>query len=153
MKSSNAASDVAASQFIENGFLNMDAVIERFCRFYSEVYSEKSQRYLEKECCIIFLSFLRPIINGAGRYFIEAQTRDEHRTDVVVYYSSRIYVIELKIWKVQAYNAKGEKQLIDYLNHYELDKGYLLTLSFINDKKTGIVERSIDGKTLYEALV
>jgi hypothetical protein len=153
IKSSTAIRNVAASQFIEDGFLNMDSVIERFCRFYSEVYSEKSQKYLEKECCIIFLSFLRPIINGTGRYFIEAQTRDEHRTDVVVYYSGRIYVIELKIWKGQAYNAKGEKQLIDYLNHYELDKGYLLTFSFINDKKTGIAERVIGGKTLYEAIV
>jgi hypothetical protein len=69
------------SQFMENGFLNMDRVVERFVKFYDEVYGGKSQKYLEKETGIIFMAYLRAIINGVGMYFIEAELRDEHRTD------------------------------------------------------------------------
>ena len=36
-------------------------------------------------------------------------------------------VIELKIWRGNAYNECGEKQLIDYLEHYHLKKGYMLS--------------------------
>lgn len=35
--------------------------------------------------------FLRPIINGTGNYYIEAQTRDARRTDVIETASPQIY--------------------------------------------------------------
>lgn len=40
--------------------------------------------------------FLRPIINGTGNYYIEAQTRDARRTDVIVDYLGEQFIIELK---------------------------------------------------------
>ncbi len=49
------------------------------------------------------------------------------RTDVTVDYRGEKMVIELKIWRGNAYNECGEKQLIDYLEHYHLKKGYMLS--------------------------
>ena len=63
-----------------------------------------------------FLLYLKPIINGTGNYYIEAQTRDQTRTDVIVDYLGQQYIIELKIWRGERYNADGEKQIINYLN-------------------------------------
>lgn len=44
-------------------------------------------------------SFGIGIINGAGNYYIESRTRDHGRTDVVVDYHGKQYVIEIKIWR------------------------------------------------------
>lgn len=51
--------------------------------------------------------FLRPIINGTGNYYIEAQTRDARRTDVIVDYLGEQFIIELKKWYGTEYNARG----------------------------------------------
>lgn len=54
---------------------------------------------------------LKPVINGTGNYYIEAQTRDERRTDVIVDYLGEQFVIELKIWRGNEYNERGERHL------------------------------------------
>ncbi len=58
---------------------------------------------------------------------MESRTRNMERTDVTVDYRGEKMVIELKIWRGNAYNECGEKQLIDYLEHYHLKKGYMLS--------------------------
>ena len=50
------------------------------------------------------------IINGTGNYYTEAQTREQTRTDIIVDYLGKQYVIELKIWRGDEYNKRGEKQ-------------------------------------------
>ena len=75
------------------------------------------------------------------------------RTDVTVDYRGEKMVIELKIWRGNAYNECGEKQLIDYLEHYHLKKGYMLSFNFNANKKTGM-KRIVQGdKVLIEAVV
>lgn len=81
------------------------------------------------------MSCLRPIINGIGNYYIEAQTRDMERTDVIVDYRGEQFVIELKIWRGEAYHNKGEEQLSEYLDSYHLQKGYMLIFNFNRKKK------------------
>ena len=39
--------------------------------------------------------YLKPIINGVGNYYIEAQTRDQTRTDVIVDYCGEQYIITI----------------------------------------------------------
>ena len=84
---------------------------------------------------------------------MEAETRDETQTDVIVDYLGKQYVIELKLWRGKKYNEAGEKQLIDYLNLYHLDKGYMLTFSFNKKKQAGVKEIRIGNKVLIEAVV
>jgi hypothetical protein len=151
-----AKEDIAVrdkNQFVENGILNMDRVVGGFVKFYDEVYGGKSQKSLEREAGIIFMAYLRAIMNGVGLYFIEAELRDEHRTDIVVSFNNRFYVIELKIWYGEAYILKGEKQLLEYLDFYELDRGYMIIFSFIQSKKVGVTERLFDNKSILEAIV
>ena len=97
--------------------------------------------------------FLRPIINGTGNYYIEAQTRDARRTDVIVDYLGEQFIIELKKWYGTVYNARGEAQLTDYLEYYHKDKGYMISFNFNKNKKTGIQEIRFGDKIIVEAVV
>ena len=97
--------------------------------------------------------YLRPIINGSGNYYIEAQTRNHTRTDVIVDYKSQRFIIEMKLWRGNAYNERGEKQLFEYLDYYGEDTSYLLSFNFNKKKKTGIKELFLDGKKIVEIVV
>lgn len=101
----------------------------------------------------MFLLYLRPIINGAGNYFIEAKTRSLRRMDLLVIYAGALFIIEMKIWRGDGYNEAGEKQITDYMNELHLDKGYMLTFSFLKDKEVEIKTITVDGKTIIEATV
>ena len=141
------------SQFIVDGKLNMRHLLERFVEHYNEIYADRDSQFLERNGRQLFLLYLRPIINGVGNYYIEAQTRNETRTDVIVDYMGQQYVLEMKIWHGNAYNEKGEKQLAEYLEYFHLDKGYLVSFCFNQSKQTGVTDRLIEGKQIIEAIV
>lgn len=95
----------------------------------------------------------RYFIHDAGNYYIEAQTRDERRTDIIVDYLGEQFIIELKIWHGNEYNERGERQLAEYLDYYHKDKGYLLSFNFNKKKETGVREIVLGAKTIVEAVV
>lgn len=99
---------------------------------------------------IPFFLHLKPIINGTGNYYIEAQTRDQTRTDVIVDYLGEQYVIELKKWRGDRYNEKGEKQIAEYLGYFHLTTGYMLSFNFNKNKEIGVKRIEYAGKVLYE---
>ena len=101
----------------------------------------------------LFLLYLKPIINGTGNYYIEAQTRDQTRTDVIVDYLGWQYIVELKIWHGERYNAAGEKQISEYLDRFHLTTGYMLSFNFNKKKQTGMKQVHIGDKILYEVMV
>ena len=100
-----------------------------------------------------FLLFLKPIINGVGNIYVEPETRNHERMDLVIDYHKEQSIIELKIWRGNAYNERGEKQLLDYLNYFHLENGYMLSYNFNQNKKTGIKEIKLDRYMLIEAVV
>ena len=73
--------------------------------------------------------------------------------DLVIDYLGERHVCELKIWRGRSYHEKGEKQLADYLDYYHLNKGYLLTYRFNQNKKPGVTKAAVNGKVLIEALI
>lgn len=75
------------------------------------------------------------------------------RTDVIVDYHGEQFIIELKLWQGNAYHERGERQLSDYLDHYHLDKGYMLSFDFNLNKQIGVRELKIGDKILIEAVV
>lgn len=59
----------------------------------------------------------------------------------------------MKIWHGKEYNNRGEKQLIEYLDDYHVEKGYMISFNFNKKKETGVKGITIDGKTIVEAIV
>lgn len=107
----------------------MDLVLEKFIAYFTDIYSDSDEK------------------------FLEAQTRDARRTDVIVDYLGEQFVIELKIWRGNEYNERGEQQLTDYLDYFHLQKGYMLSFNFNKKKEPGLKEVRLGGKTLIEAVV
>ena len=141
------------NQFIQDGQLNMEKILEKFILHFNDIYGSQPDKFKEEDGRKLFLLYLRPIINGTGNYYIEAQTRDQKRTDVIVDYLGKQYIIELKIWRGEEYNTEGEKQIAEYLNYYHLEKGYLLSFNFNKNKKSGMKTIQVYGKTVIEAVV
>ncbi|MBR0118816.1 MAG: 9-O-acetyl-N-acetylneuraminate esterase, partial [Eubacterium sp.] len=143
----------AGSIFVDNGKLDVRLILERFVDTYHSIYGDLKERFKEKDGRELFLLYLKPIINGTGNYYIEAQTRDQRRTDVIIDYLGQQYIIELKIWRGERYNAEGEQQISDYLDYFGLDTGYMLSFNFNKNKETGVKQVELRGRTLYEATV
>ena len=148
----NAGAD-DKNQFIQNGQLDMEKVLEKFVQHFHDIYGNETEKFLEEDGRKLFLLYLRPIINGTGNYYIEAQTRDQKRTDVVVDYLGKQYVIELKIWRGDEYNSRGEQQIADYLDYFHINKGYMVSFNFNKKKETGVRTLQIGKKALVEAIV
>lgn len=141
------------NQFIENGHLNMELVLEKFIKHFNELYGDKEQKFHEDDGRRYFLLYLKPIINGTGNYYIESQTRNMRRTDVIVDYHGEQFIIEMKIWHGNEYNMRGEYQLLDYLDYYHLNKGYMLSFNFNKKKESGMKKIVLGNKTIIEAVV
>lgn len=144
---------IGKNQFVHDGKLNMDLVMKKFVEHFSEVYADEDEKFIEENGRRLFLLYLKPIINGTGNYYIEARTRNMQRTDVIIDYQGKQYIVELKIWRGNAYHEQGEQQLLEYLDAYQLDRGYLLSFCFNKGKKAGVREVKYEDKTLVEAVV
>ena len=141
------------SYFIRDGRLDMDMVLKKFVDYFTEIYGDNDEKFIEDYGRKFFLLYLKPIINGVGNYYIEAQTRDARRTDVIVDYRGEQFIIELKIWHGNEYNERGEEQLSGYLDYYHKDKGYLLSFNFNKNKEIGVKEIKLGNKTIVEVVV
>ena len=73
--------------------------------------------------------------------------------DLVIAYRGQQFIIELKIWRGNTYNERGEQQLSDYLDYFHLKKGYMLSFNFNKKKTVGIKEVILGDKLLIEAVV
>lgn len=142
------------SQFIHDGQLDMRRLIERFSVYFNETFRPgHDDRFVEREGRKLFLTYLRPVINGIGNYYTEAETRDLTRTDVIVDFCGQQYVVELKIWRGNSYNERGEQQLAEYLDYYHLKTGYMVSFCFNKGKQPGLREVIVGDRTICEAIV
>ena len=141
------------NKFVVGGRLNMRMVMDGFIKSFHEVFGPLDERFDEERGREQFLLYLKPIINGTGNFYIEAQTRDKRRMDVVVDYRGERHVVELKIWRGERYNAKGEQQISDYLDYFGLSVGYLLSFNFNKKKETGVRRIAVGDKVLFEGTV
>ncbi|MCR5455636.1 MAG: AAA family ATPase [Bacteroidales bacterium] len=137
----------------KNGDLDMPLLVERF--FDTVKQHRNDQQFLEEQGRLLFLCYLKPVINGTGFYYIEPENDDDSRMDLVVNYNRKEYVVELKLWYGTKYEKEGRAQLAGYLQQRGLHEGYLVTFSFLKNK---IVEEEpewieYDGKKIYEAVI
>lgn len=140
--------------YVKNGRLNMEHVIARFRDLMHEEYRENTVPFLEKEGRLLFLTFLKPIINGVGFYYVEPETRDNRRMDLVVTHEKQEFIVELKIWHGDKFEEKGRDQLSAYLATRGMDEGYLVTFDFSKNKQEAEPQWiEWNGKRIFEVIV
>ena len=129
--------------------LNMVLVLTKFQLFMQEQYSTKDRTFLERSGRLVFLAFIKPIINGSGYDFKEPQISEERRLDVVITYLQHRYLAELKIWRGEVAHEEGLGQLIDYLNRLNLTEGYLVIFDQRKAKSLKNEWITVEGKRVF----
>ncbi len=142
-------------EYIQDGNLNMEMVIDRFADIMTNRYKDRDQQFLEYHGRLLFLCFIKPIVNGTGFCYFEPQTKNGGRMDLIVNYNRKEYIVELKIWRGSKYETEGKVQLANYLSQRGLDTGYLITFSFLKNKvvKEDPEWIEYDGKRILEAVI
>ena len=137
----------------KNGDLDMRVVIDRFAQTVKKFRND--EKFLEEQGRLLFLCFLKPIINGSGFYYVEPENDDASRMDIIVNYHGKEYVIELKLWYGIEYEISGRDQIARYITTRNLSEGYLITFSFLKNKVIQELPEWIehDGKRIYEAVI
>ena len=140
--------------YLPNGDLNMEMLISRFQDLMHEEYRDRNEKFIEQQGRLLFLCFLKPLINGTGFYYVEPQIRENRRMDLVVTYNKKEYIIELKIWHGTQYETDGKIQLAEYLATRNMAEGYLVTFSFLKDKTLAKPSWVVqNGKRIFEAVI
>ena len=135
--------------FITSTGLDFKKILLRFQQFIKEQYSTIDSKFIEREGRLLFLAFIKPIINGVGFDFKEVQVSEEKRLDIVITYLKEKYLVELKIWRGEESHQKGLKQLYDYLDIKDLDSGYLVIYNFNKNKEYKSEEVIINDKKIF----
>ena len=148
-KSTSKGYEVSSQYRMPNNGLDMEKILTNFQAFMREQFSEKDRKFLEHNGRLIFLSFLKPIINGGGYDFKEPQISEERRLDVVLTYFQHRYVAELKIWYGAIAHEEGLKQLADYLDRLGLSVGYLLIFDHSARKSWKKDWVEVEGKQIF----
>jgi hypothetical protein len=146
---------VTGSYLDETGKLDIKKVLSKFQAFIKEEYGEKDRAFIERNGRLLFLAFLRPIINGRGFDFKEVQVSEERRLDIVITFDNIKYIIELKLWRGDVYHQEGIRQLCDYLDRQNQASGYLLIYDLRKESgqtgKSEIIAKN--SKTIFAAWV
>ncbi|MGL5415845.1 MAG: GxxExxY protein [Clostridium sp.] len=137
----------------EDNGLNIEKILKKFQQFMKENYSSRDKEFLERQGVLLFLAFIKPIINGIGFEYREVQISEEKRLDIVISYNQHKYIIETKIWYGEIAHKKGIQQLYDYLEIEGIDEGYLLIFNFNKNKEYVQNCQMIEGKIIFEVFV
>jgi len=143
------------SDIVKNGKFNMELCLRKFADYYAEIFTEKDEKFLERHGRLLFLSYLRPFINGIGFYHIESETRNQRRMDIVVDYGNDQFIIELKIWDGEKYHQEAYEQLLDYMEVKKAKTGYLLTFNFRKgaNKERRVEWVEITGRKIFDVII
>ena len=111
----------------------MELCLRKFAEHYAELFNERDAEFIEREGRLLFLSYLKPLINGQGFYHIESQFTDPRRMDIVVDFGHEQFIIELKLWRGEAVHQKAYEQFLGYMDSKGFSADYLLTFDFRNN--------------------
>ena len=143
------------SQYVSDGKLDMVKILNKFQNLMKTEYRKEDEKFIEQQGRLLFLCFLKPIIKGTGFYYVEPETKNNSRMDIVVTYGREEFIIELKIWHGEEYRQEGIRQLEGYLDARNAEKGYLISFSFLKNKeyKSGWVDETEIAHKIYEVVV
>ena len=146
---------VLQNDLLSDGRFDMALCLRKFAEHYAVIYNELDAQFLERNGRLLFLSYLKPLINGQGFYHIESQFTDARRMDLVVDFGRQQFIIELKIWRGEQYQHEAYEQLCSYLDSKNAAEGYLLTFDFRKEgRKVQSAEwLEADGKRIFSVIV
>ena len=152
----NEIAQNAANEIIRDNVFDMELCLTKFKRNYAEIYNDDNLKFLEREGKLIFLIYLKPLINGLGFYHFESETRDYGKIDMVVDFLQQQFILEMKLWYGDSRHEEAYRQLADYLTSKNMDCGYLLTFDFRREVDNRFYENKwidYDGKRIFDVVL
>jgi hypothetical protein len=143
---------------VHDGILDMELCLRKFQQHYAEIYTEKDVNFLERDGKLIFLTYLKPYINGTGFYHFESQTPEEGKIDMVVDFMQQQFILEMKLWYGESRHQSAFEQLAKYLRAKNHREGYLLTFDFRKKRPADEPPAEpqwveYDGKRIFDVIV
>jgi len=141
----------SASRYINaNKTINMPLALTNYSKYLFELRDDKTDEFVENNARLLFSIFMKPIINSVGFMYKEPVISDRKRLDVLIIYHETKYVIELKIWRGQAYYDEAKEQLADYLEREGLAQGYMVIHDFRkqNHQRGEVEQVFVDDKVI-----
>ena len=134
---------------------DMELCLRKFAEYYGELYNKEALEFLERHGRLLFLSYLKPLINGQGFYHIESQFTDLRRMDIAVDFGRQQFIVELKLWKGEKAEMQAYEQLLGYMDTKKSDTGYLVIFDFRSNKNKQRKSEWIDvnGKKIFEVII
>ncbi len=151
--SNRRISNLLRTDVVKNGRFDMELTLKKFGEHYKSIRNETDKKFIERHCRIIFLTYIKPLINGVGFYHIESETLDARRMDIVLDYGNEQFVIELKLWYGDKMHQEAYKQLKDYLDDKNAEIGYLVTFDFRVKKEPKYEWVEYNGKKIFDVIV
>ena len=147
---------IQKNEIIKDDFFDMELCLTKFKKHYAEIYTDKDLKFLEKDGKLIFLTYLKPLINGTGFYHFESETRDCGRMDLVIDFLKQQFILEVKIWYGDNKHEAAYEQLANYLKSKNIERGYLLTFDFRKKQDNKFSKNKwieYDGKKIFDVVV
>ena len=161
----NNIAQISVNEIVKNGVFDMELCLTKFKTHYAEIYTDKDLKFLERDGKLIFLTYLKPLLNNNGFYHFESQTRDYGKIDLVVDYYKQQFILELKLWYGERKHNDAYEQLANYLKIKNITEGYLLTFDFrkkgknsppLDEEEGGVSESKwveFEGKRIFDVVV
>jgi hypothetical protein len=152
----NNTKQTPVSEIIKNDIFDMELCLTKFSKHYAEIYVGKDEKFLERDGKLIFLTYIKPLINGFGFYHFESETRDSGKMDLVIDFLKQQFILELKLWYGDSRHEEAYEQLANYLKSKNMDCGYLLTFDFRKNVGAGLAPAQwveCDGKRIFDVML
>jgi len=152
----NAIAQTPVNEIVRNNVFDMELCLKKFKQHYADIYTPKDLKFLEHDGKLIFLTYLKPLINGTGFYHFESETRDFGKIDLVVDFMKQQFIIELKLWYGDKRHEEAYEQIAGYLKTKNMDCGYLLTYDFRKRKDVRFHEAKwveCEGKRIFDVVL
>jgi hypothetical protein len=147
-------SPVVKESVMDGVKFSMESALEKFAQHFYEIYAERDRGFIERECRMLFYTYLKPFINGRGFMHIETETRNTLRMDLIVEYLNQQFIVELKLWHGGKRHEEAYDQLCRYLDSKHKTEGYLLTFDFNKcPQPTKMEWVEWHGKRIYDVIV
>ena len=152
------------SEYAAGGELNLKAILQKYVEYVAQRgFRAFDTDHLKEGAWHYsldgFINFLIERLDVSsptrlgGRTFVEVPS-GRGRTDILILWRNKKYIIETKIFSDRSYFENGKKQLAAYLKTEGLDSGYYVVFSK-KHTETDVLEQEeeIDGKRIYTRII
>jgi len=143
-------------EYLKEGGLNLHAILNKYRQYvrrrgFKAFDTEKLKEAAWHYSLDGFINFFIEALEG--QTFIEVPS-GAGRTDLLIVYKNRRYLIETKIFSDNTRLKKGKGQLAEYLKSEDLDEGYYVVFSSLHtDENTLYFEEEIKSRRIYTYII